>query len=119
MELLKLSDLSPEECTKITQQIVGDLVRGFNVGNYSLLWRSLSEKLSHELDQPTFNDMQRDILSKHGSLESFELTHSNVANDQVSQEWSIDTGNNQTLKLSINFIPVKEFLAITDFAFSS
>lgn len=51
---LKLNQLTPEQRLKITQDIVDDLVRALNVGNYSLVWRYFSDEFTKTMGAAEF-----------------------------------------------------------------
>lgn len=113
MEKLKLSDLTPEQCTKITQLIVTDIVRAMNLGNYSLLWRYLTEQYSEELTEGKFEQWHRSIKEQYGEFETFERIKSDNHQDSILEEkWTVSMDNDPVLTLCITFTPVKEFLAI-------
>ncbi|WP_223670419.1 hypothetical protein [Kangiella shandongensis] len=115
MTHLELSNLTEEQCTKITQGIVNDLIRALNLGNYSLIWRYFTDGCAEEISAERFLTLRRKITEEYQELQSAKLETTQSANNQIEQKWVIQTNHSKELVLKITLVPVKEFLAIDSF----
>lgn len=113
---LNLAELTPEHRLKITQGIIDDLVRALNLGNYSLIWRYLDQKLSAEIDAAHFAEMHNKIKEGYGSINSFEQKSSALIASTLTEEWLLKTENSADLVLTIRLQTIREFLAIEHFS---
>ena len=109
---IELAQLSQEQRLKITQGIVDDLVRALNLGNYSLIWRYLSDDFSQELDAEHFKALHESLMKGHGSLGLSEQQTSVIDNSVLIEEWQVTTDSSTALLLTLCLRPVREFFSI-------
>lgn len=112
---LKLSQLTEEQRLKITQGIVDDLIRALNLGNYSLVWRYLSDDFSAEMDSEQFNQLHEELATTFGGIESYEQQSSVVDETTLKEAWALTTKHSDKLQLQLELTPIKEFLTIERF----
>ena len=109
---IELAQLGQEQRLKITQGIVDDLVRALNLGNYSLIWRYLSDDFSQELDAEHFKALHESLMKGHGSLGLSEQQTSVIDNSVLIEEWQVTTDSSTALLLTLCLRPVREFFSI-------
>ena len=113
---LDLSKLTPEQRLETTQGIVDDLIRSLNLANYSLLWRYLTDDFSNQCNSTFFSKLSTQLKDSYGQLAVIEQKSSNLDNSQLNEEWLLSTESSNKLLLCITLTPIKEFLAIKQFA---
>ena len=110
---LELPKLSKEQRLKITAGIVDDLIRALNLGNYSLIWRYISNEYSKELTADAFSELHQQLNLAHGELTVEEQASSELDGSSLYEKWWISTQNSDDkLFLELTLVPIKEFLVI-------
>ncbi|AOE49538.1 hypothetical protein [Kangiella sediminilitoris] len=112
MAHLELEQLTEEQRLKITQGIVDDLVRALNLGNYSLIWRYLSDDLANRLDEKAFRELHQKTSEQFQNLQAPKLQQTELTPLQLNQCWHLESEADITAELALSFVPIKEFLAI-------
>jgi hypothetical protein len=110
---LELPKLSKEQRLKITAGIVDDLIRALNLGNYSLIWRYISNDYSKDLTADVFSELHQQLSLTHGELTVEEQASSELDGSILYEQWWINTKNSDDkLFLELTLVPIKEFLVI-------
>lgn len=121
---MNLSQLTAQQRLKITQGMVQEVVLALNLGNYSLIWRYLSDKFSESFNQEAFQALHQELTAEYSKLTTFELVDSTLITDdsdipQLVETWKLSTRDNNELKLTLTLCPKKEFLVIEDLSINA
>ena len=68
---MNLSQLTAQQRLKITQGMVQEVVLALNLGNYSLIWRYLSDKFSESFNQEAFQALHQELTAEYSKLTTF------------------------------------------------
>lgn len=109
---LELPKLNTEQRLKLTQGIVDDLIRALNLGNYSLIWRYISDDYSTTFTPEAFTELHEELTSSHAQLEVLEQVSSVLDDLTLREEWLLTGRDKNKLSLKLKLSPVKEFLVI-------
>ncbi|MBV36946.1 MAG: hypothetical protein CMP47_16075 [Rickettsiales bacterium] len=121
---MNLSQLTAQQRLKITQGMVQEVVLALNLGNYSLIWRYLSDKFSESFNQEAYQALHQELTAEYSKLTTFELVDSTLITDkpdapQLVETWKLSTQENNELKLTLTLSPKKEFLVIEDLSINA
>lgn len=107
-----------EQQLKHLNPIIDDVIRAYNLANYSLLWRYLSPPLEKTNRQQHFILEQQRLEERFGTIAGYEHLELIQEENAWRGKWLLKSqDDSQTLVLAIVFIEIKEFIAIDSYSF--